>query len=63
MPAFLEAIADILPLTYLLRMLRDSFLEGATLADQGTNIGVLLAWMAVGLVFALRTFRWEPRET
>ena len=63
MPAFLQAIADVLPLTYLLRMLRDSFVNGETIADQGTNIGVLLAWAAAALVFALRTFRWEPRET
>lgn len=62
MPAFLQAIGDVLPLTYLLRMLRDSFVAGETLADQGTNIGVLLAWTAAALVFALRTFRWEPRE-
>ncbi len=62
MPAFLQAIADILPLTYLLTMLRDSFVEGIGLADQGTNIGVMLAWGAAALVVALRTFRWEPRE-
>lgn len=62
MPAFLQAIAEVLPLTYLLRMLRDSFVDGQTIADQGTNIAVLLAWGAAGLVFALRSFRWEPRE-
>ena len=62
MPAFLQAIANVLPLTYLLRMLRDSFVHGDTLADQATNIGVLLAWGAAALVFALRTFRWDPRE-
>ena len=62
MPAFLEAIANVLPLTYLLRMLRGSFVEGDTIADHGTNIAVLLAWGAAGLIFALRTFRWEPQE-
>ena len=62
MPGFLQAIGDVLPLTYLLRMLRDSFVADASLADQGTNIGVLLAWAAFGVVVALRTFRWEPRE-
>ena len=63
MPAFLEAIANVLPLTYFLRMLRGSFVEGDTIADHGTNIAVLLAWGAAGLIFALRTFRWEPQES
>ena len=62
MPAFLQAIAEVLPLTYLLRMLRDSFVEGDSIADQGANVAVLLAWAAVAVVFALRRFRWEPRE-
>lgn len=62
MPAFLQAIADVLPLTYLLRMLRDSFVEGDTIADHGTDIAVLLLWGAASLALALRTFRWEPRE-
>ena len=62
LPAFLQAIAEVLPLTYLLRMLRDSFVEGDSIADQGANVAVLLAWAAVAVVFALRRFRWEPRE-
>ena len=62
MPSFLQAISDVLPLTYLVHMLRDAFLTGNTLAAQGTNIGALLAWATVALILALRTFSWEPRE-
>lgn len=63
LPRVLEAIAEVLPLTYLLRMLRDSFVEGDGIAEQGTNVAVLLAWGTAALVFALRNFRWEPLET
>ena len=34
----------------------------ADLDDPGTNVAVIAAWGAVGVVVALRHFRWEPRE-
>jgi ABC-2 type transport system permease protein len=63
LPAFLEAISDVLPLTYLLRLVRDGVAEGATVADQVGDLAVLAAWGVVGLAIAVRTFRWEPRES
>lgn len=62
MPGFLEAIGDILPLTYLLRLLRDEFVDGRSLASAPGAVAVVALWGAVGLVLALRMFRWEPRE-
>jgi ABC-type multidrug transport system permease subunit len=61
MPGFLQAIADVSPLTYLLDLIRGLVLEGG--ADGwGEDVLVLAAWGLVGLVASLRVFRWEPRE-
>jgi ABC-2 type transport system permease protein len=62
LPGFLEAIADVLPLTYLLDLVRASFIDGEAVGSSGTALGVVFAWGAAGLAVALRTFRWEPRE-
>jgi ABC-2 type transport system permease protein len=61
-PRFLEVIADVLPLTYFIRMMRDIVLHQQQIWNEGTAVGVIAAWGAVGLFFALRRFRWEPRE-
>ncbi len=61
-PRFLEVIADVLPLTYFIRMTRDIVLHGTGIWHEGTAVAVVAAWGAVGLVFALRRFRWEPRD-
>jgi ABC-2 type transport system permease protein len=61
-PRFLEVIADILPLTYFIRMTRDIVLRHTEIWNEGTAVGVIAAWGVVGLFFALRGFRWEPRE-
>ena len=59
-PAFLEAIAAVLPLTYLLELIRDLFVEGD--GWSATAVAVVAAWGVAGAVVAVRTFRWEPRE-
>jgi ABC-2 type transport system permease protein len=59
-PGFIEAIADVLPLTYLLELIRDLFIDGG--GWSATAVAVLAVWGAAGVVVALRTFRWEPRE-
>jgi len=61
-PRFLEVIADVLPLTYFIRMTRDIVLRHTEIWHEGTAVGVIAAWGAVGLVFAVRKFRWEPRD-
>jgi ABC-2 type transport system permease protein len=61
-PRFLEVIADVLPLTYFIRMMRDIILFHSEIWNEGTAVGVVAAWGAAGLVLAVRRFRWEPRE-
>jgi ABC-2 type transport system permease protein len=61
-PAFLEAIANVLPLTYLIELVRDVMLHGSEIWDEPTAVGVIAAWGVAGLVAAIRSFRWEPRE-
>jgi ABC-2 type transport system permease protein len=60
LPSFLQAVADISPLTYLLDLVRDLYIDGGN--PSATDLAVLVAWGIAGLVVALRVFRWEPRE-
>ena len=61
MPRFLEAVAEVLPLTYLLRALRDVFIGAESRSGSVGSLAVLLVWGAIGVAIATRTFRWEPR--
>ena len=61
-PEVLRRLADVLPLTYFLRIVRNVMLHDHTIWSQGTNIAVLAVWGAVGVFVALRSFRWEPHE-
>lgn len=60
-PAWLRPITNALPLTYLVGALRDIMLRGASLPDVWLEILVLLVTAAVGMIIAVRFFRWEPR--
>lgn len=60
MPGFLEALAEVLPLTYLLRAIRDAF-TGGDFAPFAGSLAVVAAWGAAGVALAIRVFRWEPR--
>jgi len=61
-PQVLRAIADVLPLTYFLRLIRDVMLHDQPIWTQGTNVAVVAAWGLLGVIFAVRYFRWEPSE-
>jgi ABC-2 type transport system permease protein len=61
-PEVLRALADVLPLTYFLRLIRNVMLHDQAIWSQGTNIAVLAVWGIVGVIVALRAFRWEPHE-
>jgi ABC-2 type transport system permease protein len=61
-PKVLRAIADVLPLTYFLRLIRNVMLHDQAIWTQGTNVAVIAAWGLLGVVFAVRYFRWEPSE-
>jgi ABC-2 type transport system permease protein len=62
-PRFLEVIADILPLTYFIRLMRDIVLRGQPIWDDWTAVAVIAAWGVAGLVVTIRRFRWEPQDT
>jgi len=61
-PKVLRAVADVLPLTYFLRLVRNVMLHGHEIWSQGTNVAVITAWGLAGVIVALRAFRWEPHE-
>ena len=62
MPRFLRALAEVTPLTYLLRLVRDAYVAGESAAASPGDVLVLAAWGIAGFVLAVRLFRWEPRE-
>ena len=61
-PRFLEVIAEILPLTYFIRLMRDIVLRNETIWANWESAAAVAAWGIAGLVLAVRSFRWEPRE-
>jgi ABC-2 type transport system permease protein len=61
-PAFLRAIADVLPLTYFIKLVRNILLHGDQFWTQPEAVLVVAGWGAFGALVAFRRFRWEPRE-
>jgi ABC-2 type transport system permease protein len=61
-PRFLEVIAEILPLTYFIRLMRDVVLRNQTIWSSWESAVVVAAWGIGGVILATRTFRWSPRE-
>ena len=61
-PAFLQAIADVLPLTYFIDIVNGVYLDGDSLFADPKALAVVLAWGAAGVLIALRRFGWMPRE-
>jgi ABC-2 type transport system permease protein len=61
-PTVLRAVGAVLPLKYLLVLIKDIYLHGQQFWDKPLAIAVLAAWGLFGMSVALRTFRWEPRE-
>ncbi len=61
-PAVLRAIGAVLPLKYLLILIKGIYLHGQQFWDKPVAVGVLAVWGLFGMAVALRTFRWEPRE-
>jgi ABC-2 type transport system permease protein len=61
-PGFLRAIADVLPLTHFTELTRDVMVRDQHLWSDGGAITVVALWGAIGIVGAVRGFRWQPRE-
>jgi ABC-2 type transport system permease protein len=61
-PGFLQAVADVLPLTFFIDLVFAVMLEGQQIWDRVEDVAMLAAWGAVGAFFAIRRFRWVPAE-
>jgi ABC-2 type transport system permease protein len=61
-PRVLKAIGEVLPLKYLLDAINAVYLHGHQLWDEPTAVAVLAGWGVLGIVVAVRKFRWEPTE-
>lgn len=61
-PGVLEAVADVLPLTYFIRLVRDVMLHGRHIWEEPASVAVVAAWGLAGAIVAARGFRWDPRE-
>lgn len=59
LPGPLEALAQVLPLKHVIDGLSGAIVTGAGLLDHLTAAAVLAAWSTLGLVLAVRLFRWE----
>ena len=61
-PQVLRAIGAVLPLKPLIDLINGIYLHGQQIWDRPRAVAVLVAWGILGMVVAIRKFRWEPRE-
>ena len=59
MPAFLQPVAALIPLTYLADALRQTMVGGVPYAPLWVDALVLTAWLVVSFLISARYFRWE----
>jgi len=59
MPAPLQTVARLIPLTYLSDALRQVMVGGAAFASLGVCTAVLLGWLVVCFMIAARKFQWQ----
>ena len=59
LPNSLVQIGKVFPLAHLAQGLQAAF-NGGPVHLSGENVAVLALWGGVGIVFAARTFKWEP---
>lgn len=58
MPVWMQALANLLPVTYALRAMRMALLQDAAVADLGTDVLVLLGFSVIFFPLSLAAFRW-----
>lgn len=62
LPTVLQALADVLPLEYLVELAFATYGDGEPITDHLGAVAVLLAWGVAGYAVARARFGWEPRE-
>ncbi len=60
MPAWMLDLGKVFPLEHMARGLQAAFLIPGATGVTGVDLGVMIAWGALGLIVAVRLFRWEP---
>jgi ABC-2 type transport system permease protein len=58
-PAAIQPFVQALPLTAVNDALRANMLQGASLTRLGGELAIMLVWMLVSFLLALRLFRWK----
>ena len=58
-PEYFQPLIRILPLTPLIDALRQTMLEGQTIADLGSQLVVMAVWAILTFFIGLRFFRWN----
>jgi ABC-2 type transport system permease protein len=61
MPGWIRPLVDVIPLTYLGDALRKTLLDAGSYFSMTTNLLVMVGWLVVSAVLAVRFFRWEPQ--
>jgi len=59
MPDFMRPILAIIPLTYLGDAFRQVMVEATPLYPLSMDIAILVGWLVVCMLLAIRLFRWE----
>jgi len=59
LPPMLDAVANALPLKHVIDGFAGAIVSGQGLVDNAGALGMVAAWGAVGLLLAVRGFRWE----
>jgi ABC-2 type transport system permease protein len=59
MPSWIRPVSDALPLTYLADALRQSLIGSTAVHPLGLDFLVLLGWLVLCSLLAMRFFRWE----
>jgi ABC-2 type transport system permease protein len=69
LPSWLQSVASVFPLKWMAQGMRSVFLPAEFEADEvsgswqhGPTVLVLLAWLVLGLILCVRTFRWQRRD-